>query len=94
MSLQSNYKDHITFPKRTLAGSSMSHMADDNCKVVSALNKALLAAVETCPHPRDYIGKEDMYQVARQEHNAKVDSIHDLIAFYTAKAEHCMDEAK
>ncbi len=94
MALKSNYKDHITFPKRTLSGSSMSHMADDNYKAVSALNEALIAVVGTTPHPRDYIGKEDMYQVARQEHNAKVDAVRDLIAFYTAKAEHCMDEAK
>ncbi len=84
----------ITFPTKSLNGSSMRTLAEDHTKAYHALEQALQRLAEVAPHGRDYIGHEDMYQVAREEHDQQLRSIRKLIDFHLAKAMHCFDQSK
>lgn len=83
---------HTTFPTRTLNGSSMQTLAENHSKAHHALEEALRLVVDAAPHGRDYIGREDVYQLAREEHDQQLRSIRKLIDFHLAKAMHCFDQ--
>ena len=83
-----------TFPSRTLNGSSMRTVAEDCSKALHALEEARRKVIDAAPHPRDYIGRDDLYQTARTEHHANTKALSDMIDFYEAKAIHCFDQIK
>jgi hypothetical protein len=85
---------YTTFPTRTLNGSSMRTLAEDHTKAYHALEQALQRLAEVAPHGRDYIGREEVYQAARAEHDEQLRSIRKLIDFHLAKAMHCFDQSK
>ena len=85
---------HPTFPTKSLAGSSMSDMAEDHAKVYHALQEALEKMASASPHGRDYIGREDVYQAARQEHHEQLASLRKMMDFHLEKSIHCFDQAK
>jgi hypothetical protein len=84
---------YTTFPTRTLNGSSMRTLAEDHTKAYHALEQALQRLAEVAPHGRDYIGREEVYQAARAEHDEQLRSIRKLIDFHLAKAMHCFDQS-
>lgn len=84
--------EYTTFPNRTLNGSSMRTLAEDHSKAYHALEEALRKVAEVAPHGRDYVGREELYQAARQEHDEQLRSIRKLIDFHLAKAIHCFDQ--
>jgi len=84
---------HHTFPTKSLNGSSMDTLAKDHSKAYHALEEALRLIVEVAPHGRDYIGREEVYQAARAEHDEQLRSIRKLIDFHLAKAMHCFDQS-
>ena len=85
---------YTTFPTKSLNGSSMRTMAEDHNKAYHALEEALRMVAEVAPHGRDYIGREEVYQAARAEHDEQLRSIRKLIDFHLAKTMHCFDQVK
>ena len=84
--------EYKTFPLKSLNGSSMRTMAEDHTKVYHALEEAVLKLAEASPHGRDYIGREDTYQAAREEHDEQLRSLRKMIDFHLAKAIHCFNQ--
>ena len=83
-----------TFPLKSLNGSSMRTLAEDNTKAYHALEQALEKVVDAAPHGRDYVGRDDVYQAAREEHLKSVMALKQMIDFHLAKAMHCFDQSK
>lgn len=83
-----------TFPSRSLAGSSMTVLAGDCSAAMVALEEARLKVIAATPHPRDYIGQEPTYQLARMEHDKIVKALSATIDFYEAKSIHCYGQVK
>lgn len=80
-----------TFPIKTLNGSSFEHMAKDVQEVVSALEKAQEELAAASPHPRDYQIGQMEYTTVRQQHKEHQKVLSDLLDFYVAKRNHCLD---
>lgn len=86
-------KAHTIFPKKSLAGSSFTHMSQDLAKVCKDLEQARVALVAASPHPRDYICDESAYAKARETHIEHLNALNLMIDFYTLKRDHCFEQA-
>lgn len=87
--------NHDTFQTKTLAGSSMEHLAQDAQEAVSALEEAILKVKATCPHPRDYIhAKFGTFKAATDQHNAIQDVLDELRDFYADKLDHFLNQSE
>lgn len=85
--------EYTIFPLKSLNGSSMRTLAEDHTKVYHALEQALEKLAEASPHGRDYIGREEVYQAARADHDEQLRSLRKMIDFHLAKAMHCFDQS-
>ena len=86
--------DKSTFPQRTLAGSSFEHLVEELNKVVSPLDEAIAALAFACPHPRDYIGRDDQHRAACAQHTENFNDLLRLKNFFEDKRDHCFDQTK
>lgn len=85
--------DKSTFPNKTLAGSSMVFMTESLTELVVHLDNALGALALSCPHGRDYIGRDESYRAAQEQHKANYNELLKLKNFYEDKRDHCHDQS-
>lgn len=81
------------FPNKTLAGSSMQHVAEDCENARITLQAALGRVRAACPHPRDYINNDALYQQALAHHYTHINQLNTMIDFYSEKTIHCVEQA-
>lgn len=81
------FTTHDIFPEAILNGSSQQHLQDASQSVVDALDRALEQMGDVV-HPRDFIGRDKLYESAKTQHDEQAKALRTLRDHWQRRVEH------
>jgi hypothetical protein len=66
-------------PKLNLNGTSYNELMEKYAGAIERITEAAHAVQETCPHGRDFVGRETGFHIAMANHSARLQKLNEII---------------